>query len=205
MTNRGTAYIIYFDTPDAESAIAHMHEAQVDGAVISVSIVLPRRKFSRSPPPARRGAQLFDRFENRGPSGGYRGGPPPPSFGGLEAVGIVRRYLGEPVHREGHIGQEAHEIAILILTDRGHTLGQDPGHDLYQLGLVVEPLCAGTEGRYGEIHLRRHQEEGGGEEVLAIQVFQATVIGVAAEVGPGMEGEGDEPFYSREDVGLSHI
>lgn len=82
MTNRGTAYIIYFDTPDAESAIAHMHEAQVDGAVISVSIVLPRRKFSRSPPPARRGAQLFDRFENRGPSGVYRGGPPPPSFGG---------------------------------------------------------------------------------------------------------------------------
>lgn len=129
----------------------------------------------------------------------------PHRLGGLEAVGIVRRYLGEPVHREGHIGQEAHEIAILILTDRDHTLGQDPGHDRYQLGLGVEPLCAGTEGRYGEIHLRRHQEEGGGEEVLATQVFQATVIEVAAEVGPGMEGEGDELFYSREDVGVSYI
>lgn len=117
----------------------------------------------------------------------------PQRLGALEAVGIVRRHSGEPVHQEGHIGQEAHEIAILILTDRDPTLGQDPGHDRYQLGLGVEPLCAGTEGRYGEIRPRRHQEEGGGEEVLATQVFQATVIGVAAEVGPGMEGEGDEP------------
>ncbi|KAJ5108761.1 Serine/arginine-rich splicing factor SR45 [Penicillium angulare] len=32
MTNRGTAYIIYFDPADAEAAIAHMHEAQLDGA-----------------------------------------------------------------------------------------------------------------------------------------------------------------------------
>lgn len=126
-------------------------------------------------------------------------------LGGLEAVGIVRRHLDEPVRREGHIGQEAHEIAILILTDRDHTLGQDPGHDRYQLGLGVEPLCAGTEGRCGEIRPRRHQEEGGGGEVLATRVFQATVIGVAAEVGPGMEGGGDEPFYSREDIGVSYI
>ena len=56
MTNRGTAYILYSTSAPAESAIAHMHEAQLDGAVIAVSIVLPRRKFSRSPPPARRGA-----------------------------------------------------------------------------------------------------------------------------------------------------
>ncbi|KAF2843268.1 hypothetical protein M501DRAFT_903990, partial [Patellaria atrata CBS 101060] len=41
MTNRGTAYIMYHTTASAESAIAHMHEAQIDGAVISVSIVLP--------------------------------------------------------------------------------------------------------------------------------------------------------------------
>ncbi|KAE8148853.1 hypothetical protein BDV25DRAFT_157436 [Aspergillus avenaceus] len=51
MTNRGTAYILYHDPADAEAAIAHMHEAQFDGAVLSVSIVLPRRAFSRSPPP----------------------------------------------------------------------------------------------------------------------------------------------------------
>lgn len=123
----------------------------------------------------------------------------------LEAVGIVRRHPDEPVHREGHIGQEAHEIAILILTGRDHTLGQDPGHDRYQLGLGVELLCAETEGRYGEIHPHRHQEEGGGGEVLATQVFQATVIGVAAEVEPGMEGGGVEPFYSHENIGLSYI
>lgn len=129
----------------------------------------------------------------------------PHRLGGLEAVGIVRRYLDELVHREGHIGQEAHGIAILILTDRDHTLGQDPGHDRYQPDLGVEPLCAGTEGRYGVIPPRRHLEEGGGEEVLATQVFQAILIGVAAEVGPGMEGEGDEPFYSREDIGVSYI
>lgn len=82
-TNRGTAYILYTNTADAEAAIAHMHEAQLDGAVISVSIVLPRRKFSRSPPPTRRGAPSFDRYENRGPAPGpYRGDPPPSAYGG---------------------------------------------------------------------------------------------------------------------------
>ncbi|RAH82966.1 hypothetical protein BO86DRAFT_388472 [Aspergillus japonicus CBS 114.51] len=55
MTNRGTAYILYHDPADAEAAIAHMHEAQLDGAVISVSIVLPRQAFSRSPPPQNQG------------------------------------------------------------------------------------------------------------------------------------------------------
>ena len=53
MTNRGTAYILYDHPSGSESAIAHMHEAQLDGAVITVSIVITRRAFSRSPPPAR--------------------------------------------------------------------------------------------------------------------------------------------------------
>lgn len=52
MTNRGSAYILYYDPADAEAAIAHMHEAQLDGVILNVSIVLPRRTFSRSPPPA---------------------------------------------------------------------------------------------------------------------------------------------------------
>ncbi|OBT72682.1 hypothetical protein VF21_08551 [Pseudogymnoascus sp. 05NY08] len=43
-TNRGTAYLLYAVEADADQAIAHMHEAQLDGAVISVSIVIPRRK-----------------------------------------------------------------------------------------------------------------------------------------------------------------
>ncbi|KAH2127196.1 hypothetical protein KXW66_001617 [Aspergillus fumigatus] len=55
MTNRGTAYILYHDPADAEAAVSHMHEAQLDGAVLNVSIVLPRRAFSRSPPPAENG------------------------------------------------------------------------------------------------------------------------------------------------------
>lgn len=83
MTNRGTAYILYTNSGDAEAAIAHMHEAQLDGAVISVSIVLPRRKFSRSPPPARRGPPPFDRHDARGPHpSSYRAGPPAGGYGG---------------------------------------------------------------------------------------------------------------------------
>lgn len=71
-TNRGTAYILYVQESDAEAAIAHMHEAQIDGAVINVSIVLPRRKLSPSPPTARRGAN----FDPRLPAPGSRSGPP---------------------------------------------------------------------------------------------------------------------------------
>lgn len=77
-----------------------MHEAQLDGATISVSIVLPRRKFSPPPPTATRGANYDPRLpppgrgargprgpagfdggaRGRGPQGGRRpgrGGPPP--------------------------------------------------------------------------------------------------------------------------------
>ncbi|KAI9832719.1 MAG: hypothetical protein M1826_001277 [Phylliscum demangeonii] len=74
-TNKGIAYVFYHASADAEAAIAHMHEGQLDGAIISVSIVLPRRKFSRSPPPVRRAAPAsYDRYENHGP-------PPPPRSG----------------------------------------------------------------------------------------------------------------------------
>ncbi|EHA27520.1 hypothetical protein ASPNIDRAFT_41454 [Aspergillus niger ATCC 1015] len=38
MTNRGTAYILYHDPADAEAAIAHMHEAQLDGAMLNFNI-----------------------------------------------------------------------------------------------------------------------------------------------------------------------
>ncbi|KAK6581668.1 hypothetical protein PZA11_005365 [Diplocarpon coronariae] len=41
-TNRGTAYILYTSESDAEAAIAHMHESQIDGAVINVSILQPQ-------------------------------------------------------------------------------------------------------------------------------------------------------------------
>ena len=98
MTNRGTAYIVYTDTPDAEAAIAHMHEAQLDGAIINVSIVLPRRRFSRSPPPPRRGVPSYDRSEARlPPPGSYRGGPFPPTYGPTGGG----RYRSPPLQRRG--------------------------------------------------------------------------------------------------------
>ncbi|KAI0439003.1 hypothetical protein F4803DRAFT_69083 [Xylaria telfairii] len=75
-TNRGTAYILYVHETDAEAAIASMHEANLDGAIINVSIVLPRRRFDPSPPTASRGANIDPR--NPGPSfRGNRSSPAP--------------------------------------------------------------------------------------------------------------------------------
>ena len=76
LTNRGIAYVLYATPADAESAIAHMHEAQLDGATINVSIVLPRRRFSRSPAPRRPPPNRF------GEPHRYR--EPPPSRPGPE-------------------------------------------------------------------------------------------------------------------------
>ncbi|KAJ6015751.1 Serine/arginine-rich splicing factor SR45 [Penicillium herquei] len=50
MTNRGTAYIIYYDPADAEAAIAHMHEAQLDGARIEeMDVAGSAKALSRTP------------------------------------------------------------------------------------------------------------------------------------------------------------
>jgi len=76
LTNRGIAYVLYATPAHAESAIAHMHEAQIDGATINVSIVLPRRRFSRSPAPRRPPPNRF------GEPHRYR--EPPPSRPGPE-------------------------------------------------------------------------------------------------------------------------
>jgi RNA-binding protein with serine-rich domain 1 len=80
--NRGIAYIMYEEIDEAERAIAKMHDAQLDGAKLQVSIVLPRRRFSQTPPLARRGPppreRFHDDYDNRGgPPGAYR--PPPMS------------------------------------------------------------------------------------------------------------------------------
>ncbi|KAI1025858.1 hypothetical protein LB503_006838 [Fusarium chuoi] len=83
-TNRGTAYILYDYEDDAEAAIAHMHEAQVDGSAINVSIVLPRRKLSPAPPTARRGANIDPRV----PFAGARGGAPGAGMGGNNGMGV---------------------------------------------------------------------------------------------------------------------
>ncbi|PNS17124.1 hypothetical protein CAC42_7178 [Sphaceloma murrayae] len=77
MTNRGTAYILFKTPIAAEKAISHMHEGYLDGAQINVSIVLPRRRFSRSPPPRRPPPNRF------GEPHRYRDtGPPPAQYGG---------------------------------------------------------------------------------------------------------------------------
>jgi RNA-binding protein with serine-rich domain 1 len=76
--NRGMAYIQYTEVADAEAAIAHMHEATLDGNIISVSIVIPRRKFSSPPPVGRRGSYFPSRDSPpyRGPPAGRRRSPP---------------------------------------------------------------------------------------------------------------------------------
>ncbi|OTA03383.1 hypothetical protein A9Z42_0038450 [Trichoderma parareesei] len=79
-TNRGTAYILYDHHADAEAAIEHMHEAQIDGSTINVSISTQRSKLSPEPPMARRNANMNARAafhhtsRGRGPPSGPQGG-----------------------------------------------------------------------------------------------------------------------------------
>ncbi|GAB1733996.1 hypothetical protein NU195Hw_Modified_563t1 [Hortaea werneckii] len=77
LMNKGIAYILYTSARDAEEAIACMHEAQLDGACINVSIVLPRRRFERSPPAKRPPPNRFgEPHRLRDAPGGGRGPPP---------------------------------------------------------------------------------------------------------------------------------
>ncbi|KAI4249192.1 MAG: hypothetical protein L6R40_000650 [Gallowayella cf. fulva] len=164
MTNRGTAYILYANTTDAEAAIAHMHEAQLDGAIISVSVVLPRRKFSRSPPPARRGGPPFDRFEGR---------DAPPL---LEDMDVD---LGPG-------------IATLIRIDPARIRGQDLGHTRHgPAALRPHGVVADTERGERRRHRPGGAEDEG--EVQVIRAIRAIVIVVAAGIGEGAgTGEIDE-------------
>ncbi|KAK1811212.1 hypothetical protein LTR12_014417 [Friedmanniomyces endolithicus] len=88
MMNKGIAYILFTQPSHAESAIAHMHEAQLDGALVNVSIVLPRRRFSRSPPMKR---PALDRF---GEPHRLRQVGPPSGMGGMGGMG--RGGMGGP-------------------------------------------------------------------------------------------------------------
>ncbi|KAG0644989.1 Serine arginine-rich splicing factor SR45 [Hyphodiscus hymeniophilus] len=113
MTNRGTAYILYATETDALGAIAHMHESQLDGCSINVSIVLPRRKFSPSPPLARN-APVSDRGP---PLASFRGPPPP------------RRRSPQPSYNPGHV--LAHALRAVIAHGRDRFL-HGPGRDRLQ-------------------------------------------------------------------------
>jgi RNA-binding protein with serine-rich domain 1 len=73
-----------------------MHEAQLDGSIIHVSIVLPRRKVSPSPPLARRGP--------RGPPANVRpvlgaAGGGPPGVRGWRSPGAGRYGYRSDVYR----------------------------------------------------------------------------------------------------------
>lgn len=100
MTNRGTAYIVYENPSASESAITHMHEGQIDGAVINVSIVLPRRAFSQSPQPARSGRPPpLPPMSSRGvPSFNHRGG-----------LSNHRYRASPPRHKGGYRGRGGRE------------------------------------------------------------------------------------------------
>lgn len=100
MTNKGIAYILYTQPSYAEAAIAHMHEAQLDGAVIAVSTVLPRR--NRSPslrrPSSGRYGDVYREGPVRGGEDSYRapatghwpGKRSPPRRGGRGGAGRGR-------------------------------------------------------------------------------------------------------------------
>ncbi|TVY78310.1 RNA-binding protein with serine-rich domain [Lachnellula suecica] len=153
-TNRGTAYILYTSEADAEAAIAHMHESQIDGAIINVSIVLPRRKFSPSPPLARRGANI----DPRGPPLPNFRGPPPP------------------------LTDEPRETSIL--TDQGPCLDQDrqdaterdPDRSLLDRARRPEDEEVDVTAR------DVMQVEGGGAQVIAAIAVMMTGAGAEVEL-----------------------
>ncbi|XP_014554477.1 hypothetical protein COCVIDRAFT_17752 [Bipolaris victoriae FI3] len=156
--NRGIAYVLYEEIDEAERAIAKMHDAQLDGSRIQVSIVLPRRRFSQTPPPARRGPPPGDRFQDdfdsgygRGGRGPRGGGPPgayrPPPMDGPPRYRSPPRQVAEG---EGEDGEDAHDRI------RGPEVARHGGvcHALLTAGLHRE--LRQTEATAGEI--ARHEE-----------------------------------------------
>ncbi|KAG9191950.1 hypothetical protein G6011_10684 [Alternaria panax] len=171
--NRGIAYILYEEIDEAERAIAKMHDAQLDGAKIQVSIVLPRRRFSQTPPPARRGPPPRDDYDGgygRGGRGPRGGGPPgayrPPSMDGPS------RYRSPPRRMSpdrGHWGRVDHHGEAC----RGPlTVGRYPEHHRDEAG---EEATAGGTVHQGE---EATAVEAGDGEVPVIAPMAATVVAV---------------------------
>ncbi|CAH0022826.1 unnamed protein product [Clonostachys rhizophaga] len=151
-TNRGTAYILYDYEGDAEAAIAHMHEAQVDGATINVSIVLPRRKLSPAPPMARRGANIDPRV----PFGVGRGGGEVAEDDGVtphRRADIItdQMFTG---HHHAHLQSRRWEgldlpgveaAGIAAAPETLSLLGRGPGHPCPDDGAATMWVRAGVE------------------------------------------------------------
>ncbi|MCJ1324778.1 hypothetical protein MMC10_001440 [Thelotrema lepadinum] len=196
-TNRGTGYIIYSNTTSAESAISHMHEAQLDGAVINVSVVLPRRKFSRSPPPASRGMPPpyaeRDRerpppppppsYRDRGPPPGHYGNGPPryrsPPPRRRSPPPPPRGYgRGPPPRDYDRVGAEVAVAARTVVGVGGVILGVGVPHREGAGGEIVPSRC-----------LHHAGEEAQATAPTAAGVAARVVRGAGAEIG--MAG-GDE-------------
>ncbi|SPO00254.1 uncharacterized protein DNG_03099 [Cephalotrichum gorgonifer] len=137
-TNRGTAYILFSHEPDAETAIAHMHEAQIDGATVNVSIVLPRRKMS-PPPPSPAAAPTSTPSTPRPPAAA------PPMVGPGLAAPLAAAGVGEVVDATG---------PDQTLGGPGRCHGLSRGLPAPGLALEAE-LAAGVVGAEGgRLHIR---------------------------------------------------
>ncbi|KAL9001743.1 MAG: hypothetical protein Q9188_005293 [Gyalolechia gomerana] len=182
MTNRGTAYILYSDVADAEAAIAHMHEAQLDGAsfrgrhhqhaevdqrlTVSMVVVIPQAHIGVDHHPAFMEAIPQDDT-------------------------ALHHHQGARHLQDDTAIDRALAIETSILTGPAHIRGQDPGprdQDRSHRGRVVV-LHHAVVVDTGVGNCRHLQAEEGGEGVRAIQAIPATVIeavaGVETEAGIG--------------------
>nr|POF18494.1 hypothetical protein CFP56_63038 [Quercus suber] len=128
MASNRVAYIIYTRPAYAQAAVAHMHEGQLDGAVISVSIFLPRRRVGGSPPkgPANDYINTY-RARPSGPAWRMEGeshGPDLPRMN-WRGRGSAHRWAGRGIYRgsmnnrssyrpaPGHRRREARVIRVM--------------------------------------------------------------------------------------------
>ncbi|KAI9803100.1 MAG: hypothetical protein M1833_001170 [Piccolia ochrophora] len=165
MTNRGTAYVLYDTSTDAEAAIAHMHEAQLDGTVINLEgVPFP---ITTDRPRGHRQADIEDRHP------------------ATEVGGIDLRPQTDAA-RQGDMVDRSLEAEILILTGHVHfrVLDRRLVHavDRGLLRLAHGRLPEGdTEEAEGQA-LPAFQDGGG---ALVTVATAASVSGAEAEAGAG--------------------
>ncbi|KAI4668306.1 uncharacterized protein J4E78_002130 [Alternaria triticimaculans] len=177
-----TSYILYEEIDDAERTIAKMHDAQLDGAKIQVSIVLPRRRFSQTPPPARRGPPPRDDYE-----GGYGRG-----HHLWMAVIDLRRVECRPIEDTG-VGAEAEAVAV----DEGptedghgrtHVLAAGHHDEAYRALLTVARRPEHHQDEVGEEAMAGETVHQGGE-VARVQAAEGGVQAIAPMAATGVEAE----------------
>ncbi|KAL1800574.1 hypothetical protein ACET3X_000916 [Alternaria dauci] len=143
--NRGIAYILYEEIDDAERAIAKMHDAQLDGAKIQVSIAHHR---------ARTTMVVMDAVEE-GPEVEVRLAHTDHDLWTDHRVIAPHHAACHPVEDTG-VGEEVEVVVV----DKG-AMEDDPGHTLDLAADHHGEACRGplTVGLYPE----HHQDEAGEE------------------------------------------